>query len=118
VVELMLSARQGRDCTVVQVRGVLDYATAPQLRQMLQQLLDDRAGRVVVDFAEVSLMDSSGLGTLVVMFKAFREHDAQLCVAAVQPLVRSVLTLTSVDQVIDVYATVQAAEQDLPASKT
>jgi anti-sigma B factor antagonist len=103
---------------VVQAHGVLDYATAPQLRQLLQQLLDDRPGRVVLDFTEISLMDSSGLGTLVLMFKAFREHGGRLSLAAAQPLVRSVLTFTSVDRVIDVYATVQAAEADLPTNTT
>jgi anti-sigma B factor antagonist len=53
-------------------------------------------------------MDSSGLGMLVLMYKAFHEAGARLSLAAVPPLVQSVLTLTSVDQVIDVYDTVEA----------
>jgi anti-sigma B factor antagonist len=114
-VELTLSARPGRDCTVVHAAGVLDLATAPQLQQLLQQLLDNGVTRVVIDLEGVRLVDSSALGMLVLMFKAFHGNDAQLCLAALQPLVAKVLTLTSVDLVIGVYDSVQAAEQASPA---
>lgn len=105
----------GRDCTVVEVRCVLDLATVPQLRQTLQQAIDAGARRVVVDLAGVSLMDSSALGTLVLMFKTLRGQGGELCLAGPRPIVRSVLAFTSVDRVITVYDTVQAAEDGLPS---
>lgn len=113
--DLLLSARPGRGCTVVHVRGDLDMATAPQLREGLQRLVDAGDRQLVVDLAGVEFMDSSALGALVVMFKALRDVGGRLCLTAVQPTVRSVLKVTSVDQVIDLYADVQAAEADLPA---
>jgi anti-sigma B factor antagonist len=114
-VDLLLSTRPGRGCTVLEVHGDLDLATAPQLRDGLQRLVDAGDRQVVVDLAGVGFMDSSGLGVLVVMFKALREVGGRLCLAAVQPAVLSVLRITSVDRVIDVYDTVQAAEADVPA---
>jgi anti-sigma B factor antagonist len=111
-VEVALSSRPGRDCTVVEARGVLDMATEPQLRQTLQQVIDAGARRVVVDLAEVRLMDSSALGTLVLMFKALRDVGGILCLAAPRPLVRTVLGVTSVDRAITVYDTVRTAEDD------
>jgi anti-sigma B factor antagonist len=59
-------------------------------------------------------MDSSGLGALVVMFKTATERGGRLCVAAAQRPVRSVLAITSVDQAIEVYDTVVAAEASMP----
>ena len=100
---------------MVEVRGDLDMATAPQLRNGLQQVLDAGDRQVVVDLAGVGFMDSSALGTLVVMFKALRDVGGRLCLAAVQPPVLSVLGITSVNQVIDVYADVQAAEAAVPS---
>ncbi|MEU7999382.1 STAS domain-containing protein [Micromonospora sp. NPDC049060] len=117
VVALLLSVRPGRGCTVLEVRGELDLATSPQLREGLQQLVDAADRQVVVDLAEVGFMDSSGLGALVVTFKALREAGGRLCLAALQPAVRSVLTVTSVDRVIDIYDSVQAAEADLPSGR-
>lgn len=112
---LLLSVRPGRGCTVLEVRGELDLATSPQLREGLQRLVDAGDRQVVVDLAGVGFMDSSGLGALVVMFKALRDVGGRLCLAAVQPAVRSVLTVTSVDRAVDIYDSVQAAEADLPS---
>ncbi|AVT29289.1 MULTISPECIES: STAS domain-containing protein [unclassified Plantactinospora] len=111
---LLVAVRPGRGCTVLEVAGDLDMATSPQLRDSLQQLVDAGHRQVVVDLSGVGFMDSSALGALVVMFKAFRDLGGRLCVAAVQPAVRSVLTITSVDQVLRVYDSVQAAEDDVP----
>ncbi|WP_441176281.1 STAS domain-containing protein [Micromonospora sp. SD12] len=111
---VQLTVRPGRGCTVLEVRGELDMATSPQLREGLRRLVDGGDRQVVVDLAEVGFMDSSALGALVVNFKALREVGGRLCLAAVQPAVRSVLTVTSVDRAIQVYDTVQAAEAAVP----
>ncbi|WP_406070539.1 STAS domain-containing protein [Micromonospora sp. NBC_01638] len=114
--DLLLSARPGRDCTVLEVRGELDMATAPQLRESLQRLVDAGDRQVIVDLAEVGFMDSSALGALVVMFKTLRDVGGRLSLAAAQPAVRSVLTVTSVDRAIQVYDSVQAAEAGPPST--
>jgi anti-sigma B factor antagonist len=114
-VDLLLSTRPGQGCTVLEVRGDLDMATAPQLRDGLQRLVDAGDRQVVMDLAGVGFMDSSGLGTLVVMFQVLRAVGGRLRLAAVQPAVYGVLRITSVDRAIDVYDTVQAAEDDVPS---
>ncbi|MFE9960514.1 STAS domain-containing protein [Micromonospora sp. NPDC005299] len=111
--DLLMSVRPGRGCTVVEVRGEVDMATAPQLREGLQRLVDAGDRQVVVDMAEVGFIDSSALGALVVIFKSLRDVGGRLRLAAVQPAVRSVLRVTSVDRAIDVYDSVQAAEADV-----
>jgi anti-sigma B factor antagonist len=113
-VDVRLSTRPGRECAVVEVAGDLDMATSPQLRDGLQRILDAGTRNVVIDLAGVGFMDSSALGTLVVMFKAFRAGGGRLCLAAVQRQARSILAVTSVDRAIDVYDTVPDAEASMP----
>lgn len=112
--DLQLSARAGRACTVVAVGGELDMDAAAELHDFLQKVVDAGATRVVLDFAEVPFMDSSGLGTLMVWFKQLQAEGGRLCVAAVQDPVAYVLRVSAVDHVLDVYDTVQAAEADMP----
>ncbi|MFF5176461.1 STAS domain-containing protein [Micromonospora sp. NPDC000316] len=114
--DLLLSARPGRGCTVLEVHGELDMATSPQLRDGLQQLIDAGDHRVVVDLAGVGFMDSSALGALVMMFKRLRDVGGQLSLAAVQPAVRSVLAVTYLDRAIDIYDSVQAAAAEAASS--
>src|SRR5690349_2198362 len=115
VVDLQLSARAGRACTIVQVSGEIDMDTSPRLQDVLREVADGGGARqVVLDFAEVTFMDSTGLGLLVVWLKTLQDKGGRLCLAAVQDPVRTVLVLSAVDQVVDLYDTVEAAEADMP----
>jgi len=102
--------RPGRGCTVVTVRGELDMETAPGLRDGLQRLVDAGDRHVVLDLAGVGFMDSSALGALVTVYRALDGAGGRLSLAAVQPAVRNVLRITSVDRVIHIYETIEAAE--------
>jgi anti-sigma B factor antagonist len=110
-VELSLVVRQGRDCTIVQVGGIVDLSNEQELRACLQQALDDGARCVVLDLAGVPRLDSSGLGAIVSTFKLLQERGGRLCLASVQPAVRNVFLLTSVDRLMGVYDSVEAAER-------
>ena len=112
--DLQLSARAGQSCTVVAVGGELDLDTAVELHDFLQEVTDAGAVQVVLDCAEVSFLDSSGLGVLMVWFKELRGRGGRLCVAAVQDPVAYVLRVSAVETVLDVYDTAAAAEADMP----
>ncbi|PRX12593.1 STAS domain-containing protein [Actinoplanes italicus] len=112
--DLQLSARAGKACTVVKVGGQLDMATAPELDRCIRQVADDGGLQVVLDLADVSFLDSSGLGVLLAWFKELRSAGGRLCVAAVQEIVAYVLQVAALDQVMEVYDTVGAAEADMP----
>lgn len=98
----------------MQVAGELDLATAPQLRDGLQRILEVGTQNVVIDMAGVTFLDSSTLGVLVVMWKAFRDSGGRLCLAAIRPEARDIFALTSVDRAIGIYDTVDAAEASMP----
>ncbi|MGC4768496.1 STAS domain-containing protein [Micromonospora sp. DT44] len=109
--EFALATRRGRVGTVVEVAGDLDMSTTPRLRDGLLEAVESGAGVVVVDLAAVGFMDSSGLGALVIAYKAMRARDGWLRLAGAQPPVRKVLSITSVDRVIESFDTVEAAEE-------
>ncbi len=111
--ELSLAVRQGRGCTIVQVGGIVDLVTEPALRDCLQQALADGASCIVLDLGGVPRLDSSGLGTIVSTFKLLQQRSGQLCLVGAQPAVANVFHLTSVDRLVHMYDTVEAAEEDL-----
>ncbi|MEV4704475.1 STAS domain-containing protein [Actinoplanes sp. NPDC049316] len=112
---LQLAARAGRACTVVEVGGQVDMDTGPELDAFLQTTTAGKRDlQMVLDLADVSFLDSSGLGVLLVWFKELQGAGGKLCVARMQEPVAYVLRLSAVDQVLDVYDTVEAAEADMP----
>nr|WP_296067970.1 STAS domain-containing protein [uncultured Actinoplanes sp.] len=112
--DLQLSSLPGRACAAVGVGGEVDSDTSPELFDFLQDVADAGAVQVVLDLTDVTFMDSSGLGVLMVWFKQLGARGGRLCVAAVRPPVEYVLRVSAVDQVLDVYDTVAAAEAGMP----
>ena len=57
------------DVVILALHGVLDVASAPTFQTALQSILDEGDNRVAVDMADVSFMDSSGLGVLIAAYR-------------------------------------------------
>jgi anti-sigma B factor antagonist len=97
---------------VLTVRGDVDLATAPLLRDRLSHALSDAVAgspSVVVDLAAVGFMDSTGLGVLVSAHHRAAASGRRLVIARPQRIVRNALRLVQVDTVIDVYDTLDDA---------
>jgi anti-sigma B factor antagonist len=85
------------EAVVLSARGVIDLLTVPTLSDCLQAAVQDVAGPVVVDLAEVSFLDSTGLNALI------KAHNA---LAPQQSL--SVRNATAI--VAEVFAVTRTAE--------
>jgi anti-sigma B factor antagonist len=75
--------------TLLRIRGELDALSAPELRPMLDRLVDERRLDITVDLSELRMIDSSGVGTLVSLYKRVRAMGGAACFVGVtgQPLV-------------------------------
>lgn len=100
--------REDRGWTVVAVRGVVDVAAAPQLRQTLQEVQFGGSARVLLDLSDVELIDSFGLGVLVGARKRARTHDGDLAVVVTNERLRQVFELTGLDVALGLVADADA----------
>ena len=100
-----------RDATtaVVRAKGRLDMVAAPALRAEVSGAVGDGRSHVVVDLAETTFLDSSGLGALIAGLKTARQAGGDLRIAAAGEQVRMVLQLTQMDTVLRPYADVDSA---------
>jgi len=75
--------------TFLRIRAELDALSAPELRPMLDKLVDERHPEIVVDLSELRLIDSSGVGALVSLYKRVRATGGGVRFTGVraQPLV-------------------------------
>jgi anti-anti-sigma factor len=85
---------------VLRPSGELDLATSDAFRRDLRAALAGEPERLVVDLADVSFLDSSGIAVLVSAFKAQRERQAQLEVVNPQPIVQRALELVGLGTLI------------------
>jgi len=89
-----------RGIGVVTPKGRLNMVSAKQLRAAVTELVEGGTTRVVVDLAETTFLDSSGLGALVAGLKSARQAGGDLRIARPTQQVVTVLGLTNMDKVL------------------
>lgn len=101
---------EARDSYVeVTADGRLNMVSAPKLREFITGVIANASNRIVINLEKTVFMDSSGLGALIGCLKAARQAGGDLRIAAVQPQVKMVLQLTSMDRVLTSYASAEEA---------
>ncbi|NJL46784.1 MAG: STAS domain-containing protein [Leptolyngbyaceae cyanobacterium SM2_5_2] len=101
----------GSNIQVIAPTGVLDSTKAEEFRQTVNQMLSDGADIILIDLKDVTFIDSSGLGTLVVLLKQIRSLERKLCICSINDQVRMLFELTSMDKVFEIYENQQSFEQ-------
>jgi anti-anti-sigma factor len=85
---------------VLRPSGELDLATSESFRREVRAALVDEPGELVVDLADVSFLDSSGIAVLASALKAQRARSADFAVLNPQPLVQRALELVGLGLLI------------------
>src|SRR5262249_15541923 len=62
------------DETTLSIEGTLDAVTAPELRGVVDQLVNEQRKSVTLDLSTLRLIDSSGVGVIVALFKRVRAN--------------------------------------------
>ncbi|MEM9244689.1 MAG: STAS domain-containing protein [Cyanobacteria bacterium P01_F01_bin.153] len=101
---------------VVSHSGILDGTQATMFRQRVMDALDGGAKTVLIDFKDVTFMDSSGLGALVLSLKSVRAANCRLVLCSVNEQVKMLLELTSMDRVFEIFESQEAFEKEVAAS--
>lgn len=110
--DFQIEQRAGSTPPVVTVRGEIDVATAPQLRECLHNVIAQGEGSIVLDLLGVTFLDSTALGVLVGALKRCRESGGELYVVVADPRIVKIFEitgLTSVFTIVDSLESVGAA---------
>lgn len=87
--------------TKLAIRGSLDINTAPALAEEIDKILVTKPTKVVVDLAQLDLIDSSGVAALVKIYKGVRAGGGNVHIinARDQPL--AIFKLLRMDKVFN-----------------
>ena len=85
--------------TRLDLDGALDALTAPEIRPIFDKVVADGRRRVTVDIAKVTMIDSSGIGAIVSLFKRIKADGGQVLVVGAKDQPLAVLKLLKLDRV-------------------
>ncbi len=90
------------DEVVLKIEGELDSITASDLRPTLESLAAEEPKKVVLDLTGLRLIDSSGVGAVVSLFKRVRATGGDFQVVGVQGQPRSIFRVLRMDRVFNI----------------
>jgi anti-sigma B factor antagonist len=100
-------------CTVLELAGDFDAASAPRVRQALTHLVDATAGPIVVDLGAVTSIEAGALGVVVAADHRLQERGDRLRLARPGSGVLEAMRAAGVDRVLQIYDTVEEACAEL-----
>ena len=99
---MLQSKPVGQSMTVV-IAGELDHCAAPQIRRMLDELLEDpMLMHLTLDLENLTFMDSSGIGVLLGRLRALQMRGGAMSVKNMQPPVEKLFRLSGLQRVIGI----------------
>jgi anti-sigma B factor antagonist len=102
------------DHAVVTAAGEIDASTADTVATAVAGALTDGYKQVLLDFARVTFIDSTGLGVLVKAHRAAAAADARFAVVHPTPQTRKLIRVLGLDQVLHIYDSHEQALADKP----
>lgn len=98
---IVLRLERKGEVLVASLKGEIDLRVAPTLRESLDKALENLAPRhLVVDFADVTFIDSTGLGVILGRYKRVVAAGGKVAVTGLRPTVRRVVELSGLLRVV------------------
>ncbi len=82
---------------------------ANEFKDFLNQAIEKREKKILVDFSECDFIDSTFLGVLVITLKKIVEVGGSIRLVVCNPNVKSSLEMTRMNRVFKVYDNLQSA---------
>ena len=99
--------------TVIRPLEHLNAATSGEFgRQLTTAISAPGVAGVLVDFAEVTFMDSAGLMALVSGLKQAKKMGRRFSICSVSPRIRMILELSQLDRVFKIFENVDSFEAE------
>jgi anti-sigma B factor antagonist len=109
------STRQLGEVTVVDVRGRFTLTEGEAVHELLTDLFQEGRRRVLLNFRDVSYLDSSGIGQLVRGLYTARKNGAELRAVDLSPRARESLRMTNLHTVFADFPDEQTAISSFPS---
>ncbi len=112
---MQITERTEETIPIISITGDIDLESSPKLRDFLKPKATQKTPRLLLDFAGVNYIDSSGLATLIEYFQSVQSAGGKLALASLSPRVKNVFELVRLEQIFSLYPDIPTA---LAAIKT
>ncbi len=104
-----MTLRENADIKIIDVKTDLSSYAASDLRKILENLLAEKVNKIVVNFSEVSHINSTTVGTLVGIAKRLRQNGGDLKLCNLASTLTRTFNLIGASSVVEIYESEKSA---------
>jgi anti-sigma B factor antagonist len=93
------SREDAGDETTLHIEGTLDAVSAPELRAVVDALVAEQRRSITVELSNLRLIDSSGVGVIVSLFKRVRAYNGDVRIQGLRDQPKAIFKLLRLDRV-------------------
>lgn len=108
--DLEIDVVEEQDKIRMNLAGEIDVYTAPELRDTLLPLTEEKGNHIEISFSNVDYMDSTGLGIFINALKSSKENDSHMKLINLTDRVLRLFTITGLDDIIDINPKIRGAK--------
>jgi stage II sporulation protein AA (anti-sigma F factor antagonist) len=106
-----LGFRKSGKYMIVSVRGEIDHHYAAEMKEIMDKQFEKSGCRnLVVDFSDVTFMDSSGIGMLIGRYKNVSAAGGRMIAAGVRPDIMRIYEMSGLKKIIETIGSVKDIE--------
>ncbi|WP_413172293.1 STAS domain-containing protein [Anabaena azotica] len=87
---------------VIQPQGIFNSKNGNQVRQEVEELVASDINTILIDFQDVTFMDSSGFSALLMTLKTVRQKNARLVICSINEQIKMIFEMTNTNQIFEV----------------
>lgn len=98
-----ITKKTNGDIVILEIVGEIDLYNAPEIKDIISKLIEERSYNVIIDLEKVSYIDSSGIGALISSLSNLKKYHGGLKIINVYASVRKVFELTKLTSFFEIY---------------
>ena len=104
-----ITTRSRGDIVILDIIGEIDLYNAPEIKDIINKLIEVQKYNVVINLEKVSYIDSSGIGALISSLSNLKKYQGGLKIINVFASVRKVFELTKLTSFFEIFDSEEAA---------
>jgi anti-sigma B factor antagonist len=98
-----ITKRSKDDVVILDIAGEIDLYNAPEIKDIINGLIEEQNFNVIINLEKVTYIDSSGIGALISSLSNLKKYQGGLKIINVYASVRKVFELTKLTSFFDIY---------------
>ncbi len=98
-----INKRFSNGVVILDITGEIDLYNAPEIKDIVNSLIEDKHFNLVINLEKVSYIDSSGIGALISSLSNLKKYQGGLKIINVFASVRKVFELTKLTSFFEIY---------------